>query len=190
MSTYGTDPDALSSSVHDLETRVLKVREKLSQWMECMVFSNNAMCELSTAMTDLESRVGHNDDAATMKTTNAALCELSTAMMEYMQAHVKGEGGGRSSEGSVFSGIDAWLEKIGSMKDRVDSVTTLHETYSHYDSKVKRLSRKSIEEKRRKGKPGTAKKRAQAMSRNEDKLRSAKKSYVDRFETVRARRDT
>ena len=75
----------LRESVYLLDSKVVKVREKIAQWMDTMAYSNTALCELSTAMTDLTSLVSFEgslgpESSRMMKTTNAALCELSTAM--------------------------------------------------------------------------------------------------------------
>jgi hypothetical protein len=74
-----------------LEAKVKRVRVKITQWLDALKLSNGALCELSTAMTDLTASTATGDDEA-MKSTNATLVSewvgrVSVCHPSCMQSH-------------------------------------------------------------------------------------------------------
>ena len=132
--------------IEQVEVRVRAVRAASKAWLQTLKLSNNALCNLSTAMTDLTAMV--NPDKAegeqtTLLETNTALVDLSNRLTGMVADSLESKSDGL--EKSMFSGMDELIKRIEYI-NRKGSIKMKNEKQKqdHYLRKIKKMRRKYV----------------------------------------------
>ena len=120
-------------------------------WLETLKLSNNALCNLSTSITDLNNIMAqadpgnpsHVQEDDMMHHTNIALVELSNRLTGLIGKHFQSKGEG--NQDSLFEGMDELLKRISFINRKsVRKIKVERERKEYYRRKVRRMRQKFI----------------------------------------------
>ena len=118
---------------------------------ETLKLSNNALCNLSTSITDLNNIMAqadpgnpsHAQEDDMMHRTNIALVELSNRLTGLIGKHFQSKGEG--NQDSLFEGMDELLKRISFINRKsVRKIKVERERKEYYRKKVRRMRQKFI----------------------------------------------
>jgi hypothetical protein len=172
--------------IEQVEIRVRAVRASSRAWLETLKLSNQALCSLSTAMTDLTAVINPGKTQGEdniMLETNTALVELSNRLTSLVANSLES----KKQKHSMFAGMDELLKRIEHINRKgAKTMNTERERHDHYTKKVRKMRRKfilkrefynssnSLFPKMAKSSGGLEKK----IARNEIKLSRAQRRYL------------
>jgi hypothetical protein len=191
-----------TSYIDAVEVRVRAVRAASRAWLETLKLSNNALCNLSTSITDLnnimEQVKAHNFDSYyggdntgsdmhednMMHHTNVALVDLSNRLTGLIGKHFQSKGVG--NQDSLFGGMDELLKRISFINRKsLKKINAERDRKEYYRRKVRRMRQKFILKRSLlPSSPGssifpivTQKQYEKKIARNEIKLKYAMRRY-------------
>ena len=159
MYAQSSTPIFETTYIDAVEIRVRAVRAASRAWLETLKLSNNALCNLSTSITDLNNimaqvnvKTNSNNNSNNnnselednmMHHTNAALIELSNRLTGLIGKHFQSKGDGKQD--SLFGGMDELLKRITFINRKsLKKINAERERKEYYRRKVRRMRQKFI----------------------------------------------